>query len=59
MFGIAVFGMLAVMFNPNSSSVRAGTSNWVCALVLLVAFGGGSLAFAGYYERQDRRAEAS
>jgi hypothetical protein len=58
-FGIAVFGMLAVMFNPNSSSVRAGTSNWVCALVLLVAFGGGSLAFAGYYERRDRRVEAS
>lgn len=56
-FGVAVFGMLAVMFNPNSSSVRTGTSNWVCALVLLIAFGSGSLAFAGYYERRDRRAE--
>jgi hypothetical protein len=54
-FGVAVFGMLAVMFNPNSSSVRTGTSNWVAALVLLVLFGSFSVAFAGYYERRDRR----
>ena len=58
-FGVTVFGMLAVMFNPNSSSVRTGTSNWVCALVLLLAFGGGSVAFAGYWERRDRAAAAA
>ena len=57
-FGVAVFGMLAVMFNSNSSRVHSGTSNWVFAIVLLALFGGGSVAFAGYYERRDRRHQA-
>jgi hypothetical protein len=57
LFGIAVFGMLAVMFNPNSATVHTGTSNWVTALVLLGCFGGGSFAFAGYFERRDRASQ--
>jgi hypothetical protein len=52
-FGVALFGMLAVMLNPNSSSVHTGASNWITAIVLLAFFGAASIAFAAYWQRRD------
>jgi hypothetical protein len=55
-FGAALFVMLAVMLNPNSSSVKTGPSNWITAVVLLVLFAAASVSFALYYQRRDRHA---
>lgn len=55
-FGLAVFGLLTVMLNPNSSSVQTGTNNWVTCIVLFAAFAAASMAFAGYYHARDAKA---
>ncbi len=50
-FGVAVFGMLQAMLRPVSHS-HVGQAPIVTVLVLLVLFGGGSLAFRQHFARR-------
>ncbi|MBV9291204.1 MAG: exo-alpha-sialidase [Frankiales bacterium] len=54
-FGVVVFGLLAVMLNPNSRAAHAGNAPLATIILLLVIFGAGSVAFAGYWQERDRR----
>jgi hypothetical protein len=60
MFGIAMFGIIAIMLRPSASPVRPGAAPMVTTIVLFVAFGGVSLLFRQYFaHRHGRRDEES
>ncbi len=49
MFGIAAFGVVAIMLRPSSGPARPGSAPLVTAIVLFVLFGGVSVAFRQYF----------
>jgi hypothetical protein len=57
-FGVATFGLIAVIVRPSSHN-HAGGAPIVTTVVLLVAFGGGSLAFREYFARRERATATS
>jgi hypothetical protein len=52
MFGIALFGVVAIMLRPSSGPARPGSAPVVTAVVLFVVFGGVSVAFREYFARR-------
>jgi hypothetical protein len=52
MFGVALFGIVAIMLRPSSGPARPGSAPVVTAIVLFVSFGGVSVAFREYFARR-------
>ena len=52
MFGVALFGIVAIMLRPSSGPARPGSAPVITAIVLFVVFGGGSVAFREYFARR-------
>jgi hypothetical protein len=52
LFGIASFGVVAIMLRPSSGPARPGSAPLVTAIVLFVLFGGVSVAFREYFARR-------
>ena len=48
-FGIAMFGIVAIMLRPSASPVRPGAAPLVTTIVLFIVFGGMSLLFRQYF----------
>ena len=55
MFGIAMFGIVAIMLRPSAGPVRPGAAPIVTTIVLFVVFGGVSLLFRQYFARRHGR----
>ena len=55
-FGVALFGMLQAMLRPVSHS-HVGHAPIVTVIILLVLFGGGSLAFRQHFARRRKKPE--
>jgi hypothetical protein len=49
LMAIALFGIVAIMLNPSSAPVNNGSAQIVTVIVLLVVFGGTSLAFRQFF----------
>jgi uncharacterized membrane protein len=52
MFGVAAFGVVAIMLRPSSGPARPGSAPLVTAIVLFVIFGGVSVAFRQYFAKR-------
>jgi hypothetical protein len=52
MFGIASFGVVAIMLRPSSGPAHPGSAPVVTAIVLFVLFGGVSVLFREYFARR-------
>ncbi|MDI3298349.1 MAG: FGLLP motif-containing membrane protein, partial [Bacillota bacterium] len=54
-FAVAVFGLMEVVLRPVPGPAHPGGAPLLTAVLLFVAFGGGSLAFRAHFARRKRR----
>ena len=55
LFGMAMFGIIAIMLRPSAGPVRPGAAPIVTTIVLFVVFGGISVVFRQYFARRHGR----